>query len=288
MYRRGVGLHNKVRSFDCICLFEAAAGYKTHKIIEIKVKRTLILSPDLFLLSPTLRTPLPPSLSPSLSLTLSTGRSGSTTLMELLNSLPGALLTGEHFGHLQSLLSVLNHATNGQHGVQSVDCLGGINDTRHDRVMHGCNEDKLVPHGSARDAFLQEKTWVVHKYDDSQINRFPNLKHSADLARAQQARAAFVDHADDDSTDEIDQEQEQEQEQDDVVQRANAFKERFCCFVRWYVSQMLNVDCTKGRIHGFKEVRYATYEMLAFLKDVFPCAKFVLNYRRQEVIFFLF
>lgn len=32
---------------------------------------------------------------------------------------------------------------------------------------------------------------------------------------------------------------------------------------------------------GFKEIRYATFDMVHFLSGLFPCARFVLNFRRQ-------
>ena len=42
-------------------------------------------------------------------------------MLEMLNSIPGVLINGEHNGQLWALLSALNHATRGQHGVESVE-----------------------------------------------------------------------------------------------------------------------------------------------------------------------
>jgi hypothetical protein len=34
-----------------------------------------------------------------------------------------------------------------------------------------------------------------------------------------------------------------------------------------------------GDVHGFKEIRYNTTEQLDFLNHIFPCAKYIINYR---------
>ena len=152
-----------------------------------------------------------------------TGRSGSTTVLEMLNSIPGVLINGEHNGQLWALLSALNHATRGLHGVESVDFVSVFG-----------NYSNLGTSESLKQA--REHMQLVH---------------------AMRGAAAAGEAA----------------------QELNAHKERFLCYVRWYIRHMLSVDCTKGGLRGFKEVRYATPPMLAFLRDLFPCGKFILNYR---------
>ena len=152
-----------------------------------------------------------------------TGRSGSTTVLEMLNSIPGVLINGEHNGQLWALLSALNHATRGQYGVESVDFV-------------------------------------------SVFGNYSNMAPDIDLIRARNHIQSV-------------REMQGVEDRGKVDAELKSYTERFLCYVRWYFRHMLSVDCTEGGYRGFKEVRYATPALLAFLRDLFPCAKFILNYR---------
>ena len=118
---------------------------------------------------------------------LGTGRSGSTTVLEMINELPNVELSGEHDGELFSFMDL------------------------RERMKH-------------------------------------TLEHNGDA----------------------------------WLQEINALKENelFCMMQRWFFLHTGKV-CSRSTIHGFKEVRYNTFEQLDFIGDAFPNAKIVMSYRRD-------
>jgi hypothetical protein len=137
--------------------------------------------------------------------------------MEMLNSIPGVVINGEHNAELWSLLSVMNHATAGLYGSHDVDKISGFGD------YSKLHENKAL-----------QKRW----------------------AEASQSAT------------------------DTAAAKANV--KPLLCYSQWFVRHLLNVECTSGRMHGFKEIRYASTHMIKLLRDLFPCGKFVLNYRDVE------
>jgi hypothetical protein len=122
---------------------------------------------------------------------LATGRSGSTTLLEMINQLPGYDLGGEQAGQFNSLYDFYKHYKESQNrGKQS----------------HG------------------QGAWA---------NR---------------------------------------------VENENPF---LCWIQAWYFahSGSLKVAKPTTRVHGFKEIRYNKHDVIDFLIKVFPCGKFITNYR---------
>mmetsp|Transcript_24950 Transcript_24950/g.78117 ORF Transcript_24950/g.78117 Transcript_24950/m.78117 type:complete len:213 (-) Transcript_24950:812-1450(-) len=55
----------------------------------------------------------------------------------------------------------------------------------------------------------------------------------------------------------------------------------FYCHVQDWYWEHSDPTCMKSgaTVHGFKEIRYNTPEDIEWLKEVFPCAKFIFNYR---------
>jgi hypothetical protein len=66
----------------------------------------------------------------------------------------------------------------------------------------------------------------------------------------------------------------------------NTFLHNWYCHIQeWYYSTIgLDNDYKRSPVRGFKEVRYTDERMFTFLTAVFPCARFVINYRPLEEI----
>jgi hypothetical protein len=57
----------------------------------------------------------------------------------------------------------------------------------------------------------------------------------------------------------------------------------FCTVQNWFFLHT-GKPCSNSATHGFKEVRYNTPKQLDFLRDAFPNAKFILNFRRELLV----
>jgi hypothetical protein len=124
---------------------------------------------------------------------LATGRSGSTTVLTMVNQLPGFDIGGEHAGQFHDLLKLYGHFKESQQRGQGA---------------HGAGA--WANQAVSETAFL---CWIQGWYfahSGSQRNQNPNAK-----------------------------------------------------------------------VHGFKEIRYNTPDVLQFLVKVFPCGKFIVNYRQD-------
>lgn len=56
--------------------------------------------------------------------------------------------------------------------------------------------------------------------------------------------------------------------------------ELYCTIQRWFLLHT-GADCSSTSIHGFKEIRYSSGEMLDFITRVFPNSLIIFNYRRE-------
>jgi hypothetical protein len=57
-------------------------------------------------------------------------------------------------------------------------------------------------------------------------------------------------------------------------------KELYCSIQRWFLLHT-GRDCSSTSIHGFKEIRYTSREILDFIMRVFPNSFIIFNYRRD-------
>eukprot|EP00186_Timspurckia_oligopyrenoides_P001806 CAMPEP_0182444246 /NCGR_PEP_ID=MMETSP1172-20130603/2762_1 /TAXON_ID=708627 /ORGANISM="Timspurckia oligopyrenoides, Strain CCMP3278" /LENGTH=152 /DNA_ID=CAMNT_0024639763 /DNA_START=207 /DNA_END=662 /DNA_ORIENTATION=+ len=62
----------------------------------------------------------------------------------------------------------------------------------------------------------------------------------------------------------------------------------FLCWVQKWFFLHTGKTCESNIVHGFKEIRYRDPDKIRFVKKVFPCAKFVLNYREDPEGYSLF
>ena len=119
---------------------------------------------------------------------LGTGRSGSTTLLQMVNALPNVQLSGEHDAELDSFIDLRNRL-------------------------------RVTLKHAGSEAWLHDR----HQLKEAHL---------------------------------------------------------FCTVQSWFFMHT-GKPCNTTATHGFKEIRYNSFEQLNFLRDAFPGAKFILNFRRE-------
>ena len=122
---------------------------------------------------------------------LGTGRSGSTTLLEMVNALPNVQLSGEHDAELDSFIDLRKRL-------------------------------RLTLEHGGTGAWLQDR----HQLKEAHL---------------------------------------------------------FCTVQSWFFLHT-GKPCSNTATHGFKEIRYNSEEELDFLRDAFPSAKFILNFRKEVLL----